>query len=159
VPEEQEPQGTGAPGNGQEPGATANELAKLRRENATWRRKYREAEVSIELVRRGVQAEPSWVKVAEDEEVAAAVERFVLQYPNLAPGGQVEEYEEPAPRPTAPAALPTSPRKANTPGPPPKGALVNRNLEEIKKDPVARQRLREEYRELLKNSSNQVETF
>lgn len=154
-------QGTSTPAN------IPAELESLRRENRTWRKKVHELEaqnqlasVGMELARRGITADPSWVKLDEGVEIGEAIDSFVQQYPQLATRFVAdEEHEEPAPRATAPAALPPSSKQVNGAGPPAKGATRHRNLEEIKKDPVARQRLREEYRELLKNSSHQVDNF
>ena len=142
--EEQGPEGS----EDQEPVALANELAKLRRENATWRRKYSEAQVGLELVRRGVQAEPGWVKIGDGEDISTAVDSFVEKYPYLAPGGQNGDYEEET-RPGAPAALPPAPRNANVPGPPARSGLRHRNIEEVKKDPKARRQFVDEFRGVL----------
>jgi hypothetical protein len=140
---------------------TAEYVKQLRDENATWRKKVRELEVqtttdqvSLEFARRGVQADPSWLRIPDGSSVAEAVDQFLVQYPNLAPPGG-EPDPDPPQRTPVPAPLPAQQRNANTPGPPARGLLSQRTLEEIKKDPVARKQLVETYRAQLAASSNQ----
>jgi hypothetical protein len=153
----------------QEPGApdsqgpgVSEELARLRRENANWRRKVRTLEVGMELTKRGVQADPSWVKVQEGMQVQEAVDAFVQQWPHLVKGtngngsaphaAYEEEDEELQP---VPAALPPTPKRANNPGPPAKGTFSGRSLEEIRKDPKARKALSEHYQQLRGYSTSE----
>jgi hypothetical protein len=142
---------------------TADYVKKLRDENAQWRKQVRELEaahqtsqIGLELVRRGVQADPSWVRVPEGMSPADAVASFVEQWPHLAVNGNGDAtHAEPSggaqeePRTPVPAALPSNPARANTPGPPPRGQIHQRSLEEIKKDPKARQQYVELYQQLL----------
>jgi hypothetical protein len=146
----------------------ADYVAKLRNESAKYRSRVRDLESTLgekkdlesqiaqvrvenELVRRGITADPSWVKV-EDGDIASAVNRFVEQYPQFQVTDSQEE--EPSPRRLEmPVSLPPEPNKANTPGPPPKG-YGGRSVEEIKNDPTARQRLTETYRGMLTGLSD-----
>lgn len=148
--------------NGQEQVFTADYVKTLRDENAQWRKKVREleaahqqSEIGLEFARRGVQADPSWVRIPEGMSVADAVGSFVEQWPHLAANGNGNHHADPQgevqeePRTPVPAALPSNPTRANNPGPPARGLLQQRSLEEIKADPKARQQLIETYQNLL----------
>lgn len=144
-------------------------VKKLREEAASWRTKYRELEaqqatnaVSLELAKRGIQADPTWVKLEEGQEIGDAIDSLVEQYPHLQPTTQsvVEEQNdswlqpEPKPRVTPKPVAPTSPR-STTPKPARTARITKRNIAEIKKDPKARAKVRDLYRELLQQGSNQ----
>ncbi len=118
----------------------------------------KEVRIENELVRRGVQADPSWVKLEEGQNPSEAVENFLEKYPQFSAGDfepQAVYEEDPQ---ELPRAMPPKQSKANVPGPKAQGALGHRSLDEVKKDPVARQNLREQYRSLLSRSSNQSDS-
>lgn len=151
MPEEQEQQETAF---------SADYVKQLREENASWRKKVRELEaqntlsqVGMELTRRGIQADPAWVKLQDGQEIPEAIDVFIQTYPVFANGnGHVEQEEEPPTRRTAPPPMPAKARQANTPGPPAKGAFSGRDIPEIRKDPSARKALTDHYRTLLHGS-------
>lgn len=137
-------------------------VEKLRSEAAQWRTKYRQLEASSEITqefsKRNITADPSWVKVKEGMTVSDAVDDLVAQYPHLASGNAQDntqtvhpEVFEPRTNKSVPKAMSPQNQNTNTPKDPSKG----RSLEEIKKDPVARSALRDNYRELLRQQSNQ----
>jgi len=103
--------------------------------------------VENELVRRGITADPNWVKVEDASDITGAVDGFLEKYP------QFSTTQEPQPRHVegAPQSLPPEPNKANVPGPSPQGAFGGRNVDEIRKDPKARSQMTNHYRTLLGN--------
>lgn len=140
----------------------AEYVQKLRDEAAKYRTKAKDLESSLkgkqdlesqltnlrvenELIRRGAKADPSWVPLEGFEDPTEAVDAFLERFP------QLRGSEEPVPRPheDVPPSLPPEPSKANVPGPSPVGAFGGRNLEEIKKDPKARDKLTRAYRQHL----------
>lgn len=136
-------------------------VQKLRQEAAEWRTKYRDLEtqthttqVETELVKRGIQADPSWVQVKEGMSVSDAVEDLVARFPHLA-AAPVEtkapqdvalrtQDRKPMPKPITPSI-----QKTTTPADPMKG----RSLKEIKDDPTSRAQLRDRYRQLIGEAS------
>jgi hypothetical protein len=146
-------------------GFSAEYVEQLRKENASWRKKVREleaahtvTEVGLELAKRGVEADPLWVKLEEGQSVQEAVESFIERYPRLvATNGAPMAHEESPTLRTAPTPLNPSPKHVNTPGPSAGGSLAHRSLEEIRKDPLARKALQEQYQEMLRASSHQVD--
>lgn len=139
----------------EETGFSKEYVEKLRSEAAQWRTKYRDLEsstntsqVQMELNKRGIKADPAWVKVTDEMSVSDAVENFAAQYPHL-----VAEVETPVVNTNVPRVdAPGSNSNTNVPSDKMKG----RSLEEIKKDPVARAQVRERYRQLIQQSSRQV---
>lgn len=147
---------------------TAEYVRELREENSRWRTKVRDletrqsaSEVRSELDKRGIKADPSWVKVGNGQSAAEAVESFVGEYPHLMsvpeeknPGGssvststqRVEGKKMPRP---------LNPGGSNTNAPGPSSTNSSRTMTEIKKDPVARANLREQYRAMLRHQSHQ----
>lgn len=136
-------------------------VGKLREEAAQWRTKYRELEaqglykdVEVEFAKRGIEADPSWVNVAEGQSIGEAVDALVTKHPNLSstvPSVTTPTVDEPkVTRPLAPKAMAAGSPKTETPT-----TLKDRTPSEIKKDPVARSKLRDQYRALLAGSSNQ----
>ena len=113
-----------------------------------------EMKIENELVRRGVQADPSWIKLNDGQQISEAVDSFLEKYPQFAPFSVNEEEEAPR-RKTYPQALPTDPGNAGVPGPPAKGPFSGRDIDSVKEDPKARSQLRDHYRQLLAASSNQ----
>lgn len=143
--------------NPSESGYSQEYVEKLRKEAAEWRTKFRElenksvtSELQAELAKRGIKADPSWVKINEGMSASDAVENFAAQYPHLV-GQQTQENQPRAPRVEAPgnssnSNLPTNPNQG-------------RSLDEIKKDPVARSQLRDRYRQLIAQSSRQISSI
>jgi hypothetical protein len=104
--------------------------------------------IENEFIRRGITAEPSWVQVQEGESPSVAVDRFLEKYPQFSNGGTVESVEESQVEPkTFPQAMP--PKPTNT-----VHSNLTRDLEDIKKDPAARNNLTDLYRDLLKTDSH-----
>lgn len=144
-------------------------VKKLREEAASWRTKCREletqtheAEVSKELMKQGVNANPNWVSVEEGQSVEDAVKNLVSEHPHL----QQKDVEIVEPmldfdsipsKPTTPKPLRPSTQGSNNPKPHRETRISSRNIEEIRKDPQARAKVRDFYRELLKSKSNQQE--
>lgn len=139
-------------------------VKELRQEAAEWRTKYRgleervvQAEVRAELKERGVKADPSWVKVAEGKTVNEAVEEFVQQYPHLVATPDSSVTENPGKAPVKKVTKPMVPgdsKNSNLPGPKPVGKLDSNTLKDIKKDAKARGQLRDLYKDLIRNSTN-----
>lgn len=141
-----------------ETGFSADYVKQLREENASWRKKVREleahktqSEVAVEFAKRGVNADPSWLRIPEGVSAQEAVDAFLSSF-----GTPAAPEEDHSPLPSAPAALIPNPSKANVPGPAASGAILGgRSLNEIKEDPKARQMLREQYRAMLRDQSHQ----
>jgi hypothetical protein len=159
----------------QQTGFDAEYVKKIREEAAGWRTKYRELEsevayskVEAELARRGVKADPSWVTLKEGQKISEAVDALVKQHPHLVgstgqpvvPTEETEPQAKPTPhviRPSLPKAMTPGGSNTNSPGADPTSLYGKRTFEEIKKDPVARSKLRDHYRQLLASSSNQID--
>lgn len=109
--------------------------------------------IENELVRRGVNATPEWVQIQEGQTPAQAVDNFLEKYPQFVVGVSESEKAEPK---RVPKAISPNQNNASHPGHGPNGMLGDRGLTEIKKDPIARNNLRDLYRDLLRTSSNQI---
>lgn len=144
-------------------------VKKLREENASWRTKCREleaqthaAEVDSELVRQGLKADPSWVQIEEGQSVADAVKALAEQHPHLQSKVMPDVVSDldftPVARPMSVKPIQPSTQRSTTPKPATATRITTRNISEIKKDPVARAKVRDFYRDLLKSNSNQRET-
>ena|ERR1044072_6964249 len=146
-------------------------VTSLRQESAKYRTQVRELESQLadysrleaqinavrienELIRRGISADPGWIAMREGEDPATAVDSFLERYPQLAVEIKAEEEKK---KKNMPKSLPPQENKTNTPGPQAAGFLGDRSLEEIKKDPVARDTLRDVYRDMLRRNSHQGE--
>lgn len=140
---------------------SADYVKTLRDENASWRTKLRELEVKHaelenkikvdtvantigkELEKRGVKADPSWVKVSEGMTTEQAVDKFLKDYPHLVPKEEIT----------------TSPKKQNINPMRPNSHDTNientakSELGAIKHDPIARSKVRDLYRGLLAQNS------
>lgn len=144
-----------------ESGYSQEYVEKLRKEAADWRTKYRDLEshtastqISTELAKRGIKAEPSWVQVGEGMSASDAVDNFAAQYPHLS-GQQPSTPDQPTQQftPRLPSVdTPGNQTNTNLPNDPTKG----RSLQEIKKDPVARGQLRDRYRQMISQASRQL---
>ncbi len=137
------------------PGGYSQEyVEKIRREAADWRIKYRDLEsstqdneISTELAKRGIKAEPAWVDRGEGMSASDAVENFAAKYP------QTVKTEVPVATHTVPSTdTPGTKVNTNTP----ENTLKGRSLEEIRKDPVARSEVRARYRQLIQQASRQT---
>lgn len=137
-------------------------VTKLREEAAQWRTKFRELEanglykdVEVEMAKRNIKADPTWVEVKEGQSVSDAVDALVAQHPHLSTTTVTTTTTEDEPsvrRPQTPRVMATGSRvHPETPA----NHLQDRTPAEIKKDPVARSKLRDQYRALLAASSNQ----
>lgn len=150
-------------------GYSSEYVKELRDEAAGWRTKLRDTEdrlnkltidienskkqstVSEILSQRGAKGvKPSWIEVEEDGNAETAVDNFLKEYPQFT---QKDEF------------VPNS-QKKNRAAPPMKTQRDNSNIENteiselsaIKKDPIARAKLRDLYRGLLaQNSSSKYE--
>ena len=135
-------------------------VQELRQENASWRTKHRDSEaskaelelklskntvqsqVANEFVKRGIKADPSWLKVPEGSDVAVAVDGFVAEYPQFADTGKTSTETKDPTKPTIPATNKQS-QKTNTTG------SLDRSIIEQRDDPKARSEIRDHYRSLL----------
>lgn len=106
--------------------------------------------VENELIRRGVNADPNWVKLNDGQTPAEAVDNFLEKFPEFKAGAEEPSVE----RKQVPKAISPNPNKAASADGTPVGALGNRGLNDIKNDPMARGSLRDLYRDLLRTSSN-----
>ena len=142
-------------------------VKQLREEAAKWRTKVRELEadqhqvqVTAELTKRGIQADPGWVTMEEGQNIGEAVDAFIAKYPSLTPKKVEDEplfnLDEPKPRVTPKPMSPSSPA-TTVPKPAGTNRITSRNVDEIRKDPQARAKVRSLYRELLGRGSNQGE--
>lgn len=109
--------------------------------------------IENELIRRGINANPEWVEFNSGMSPSQAVDNFLEKFPQFV--GGVSEPEKPEAK-KVPKAISPNPNKANKEVQFPTGILATRNLDEIKKDPIARNNIRDLYRDLLRTSSNQI---
>ena len=161
------PSAPAAPAGGHGTGFSQEYVQELRQENATWRTKLREAEaiiakyekaeqdyiindkVTAELTERGIEGvDPTWVDVPEGTEVKKAVDAFLEKHPNLAqPKAPANPLDGKVPeRKAGPTPVPQGTKNRDT------NVQPNPNGDDyatIKKDPIARAKLRDLYRGLL----------
>jgi hypothetical protein len=142
------------------PGGFSVEYVKeLRDEAASWRTKCREMEtkattleaevskvtrgnaIQSELQKRGIKADPSFIKVAENQKIEDAVDSFLKDYPQFASSA-------PSPRPNTPSPMPANKPNSNTPN------VVMSDYAAVKADPIARAKLRDQYRFMLSGNSD-----
>lgn len=108
--------------------------------------------IENELIRRGVTANPEWVEFDSGMSPSQAVDNFLEKFPQFVDGVSEPEKVEPK---KVPKAISPNPNTASKESSYPSGALGTRDLSEIKKDPMARNNIRDLYRDLLRTSSNQ----
>jgi len=108
--------------------------------------------IENELIRRGVKANPEWIEFGSDMSPSQAVDNFLEKFPQFVDGVSEPEKVEPK---KVPKAISPNPNTASKESSYPSGALGTRDLSEIKKDPMARNNIRDLYRDLLRTSSNQ----
>lgn len=146
---------------GSSTGYSAEYIKNLRDEAATWRLKLRETEVKVqelestikgervantvgrELEKRGLKCDPSWVKLEEGVTPEKAVDKFLKDYPQWAQSAEV---------PILPKNKNLRPMGANLPDSNIENTAKS-ELDAIRKDPIAREKLRDLYRGLLAKSS------
>lgn len=150
---------------------TEEYVKQLREENAKWRTKLRELEVEqqktqveTELAKRGIQADPSWVTLEEGKTIGESVDALVTRFPNL--GKQqaaatdtddLDLFVAPEPKKVTPKPIAPSTPASTTPKPARVNRISSRNIAEIRKDPQARAKVRDLYRSVLQQGSNQGE--
>lgn len=135
-------------------GYSADYVKELREEAASWRTKFREAEANLtsmndkinnmeksftiksELSKRGINVDPSWVKLEDGLTPTQAVDKFIEQYPQF----KTEQPSSPMPTPRPMVA---ERQNSNTP------SIQKSDYQSVKSDPVARTKLREMYRSML----------
>ena len=141
-------------------------VQELRKENASWRTKNRDMEIKYaglqdqmstmnttatianEFAKRGIKANPSWVTIEEGQAVDAAVDAFVLEYPQF---GAVETVPPTlAPKAGRPSIPPVHKKdqQSNVPSP------GERTTKELRDDPKARAQIRDQYRQMLSGKNN-----
>jgi hypothetical protein len=152
--------GSGAPKAGENTGSFSPEYIKeLREEAASWRTKFRETETKFtelsekmskteqvskikqELDALGVKADPSWVKVDQGMSPSDAVNKFLEEYPHLGPASNGENT--PSQKPPTRKPMRTEGKNSNIPN------TNDAEYSSVKKDPIARTKLREIYRAML----------
>lgn len=138
-------------------GFSADYVKELRQENASWRQKVRDLEaqqtkhsVQVELLKKGINVNPSWVELQDGETPTAAVDRFIQEYPQFN-----TEPTTTQDKPRIPTTMSPNTTQTNNRGNPPLGSM-GQEIDEIKKDPKARSSLRNHYRQLLAQSSNKT---
>jgi hypothetical protein len=100
--------------------------------------------VASELLKRGVKANPDWIKPQEGQSVGEAIDNFLNDYPQFA----VDQQTKPEPsRPSIPKSSRSEP-KTNVPTP------GERSIAELRDDPKARSEVRDLYRQMLTGKSN-----
>lgn len=114
--------------------------------------------VEAELTKRNVNADPSWIQLAEGQNPADAVDNFLEKFPQFIAGKMEASSEDKEPKLSkdVPKVISPNSNKASNPSSVPVGTLGNRDLKQIKDDPIARSNLRDLYRDLLSSSSNQT---
>ena len=110
------------------------------------------ARIENELMRRGVEADPTWITIKDGQTPAEAVDKFLEKYPVFHGETEVGVEHKPVPKALAP-----NQNNVTSPAAVPNGTLGTRGLDEIKADPAARSNLRDLYRDLLRTSSNHAE--
>lgn len=108
--------------------------------------------VENELIRRGIAADPGWIDMSEGQTPAEAVDNFLEKYPVFNGASEQSVERKPVPKAIGPNQNNIS-KESNVPS----GTLGTRGLDEIKTDPMARDNLRDLYRDLLRTSSNQTD--
>lgn len=141
-------------------GYSSEYVKELRDEAATWRNKLRETETKVqqlestlnkdrvlntvgkELEKRGIKCDPTWIKLEEGVTPDKAVDKFLKDYPQFAQGNQ----ESFAPRSTK-RPMEINSQDSNIEN------TAKSELDAIRKDPIAREKLRSLYRGLLAKSA------
>lgn len=152
---------------------SADYVSELRAENASWRTKLRDEQasnltlqnqidantkvntISTEFQKRGITANPKWVEQSKDQSVNDAVDLFLKNYPQF---GQTDIPD--GNKPSSETVHQAGPKKPEIPGVFKGQQKTNlppgqpRDVMEVAKDPVARAKVRDRYRELLAHTNN-----
>lgn len=151
----QNPDGNGSEPTGRSSAFSADYVKELREEAASWRTKYRDMETKVqsledsikqtvtsttikdELSKRGLDIDPKFIELKDGVEVSKAVDNFLEKYPQF---GNHEQHSKQERRTFSPIA----PKKENSNKQPRRATMMD-----IKNDPIARAKLRDEYRQML----------
>lgn len=138
-------------------GYSTEYVKELRDEAASWRTKLRDTEnrltsleadiaknvkvstIKEELSKRNLNIDVDFIKLEQGDSASTAVDNFLKKYP---------QFGEPTV--SEPTRKPLPPNKRNTNAP----AVINEDYAAVKKDPIARTKLRELYRSMLADRSN-----
>lgn len=141
---------------------TADYVRELREEAASWRTKFRETEgkvtdlsnkleaittsakVTEELAKRGLKINPKFITLGEDKDPVKAVDSFLEEYPQFG-----SEAFSPEPR-RKEVGKPNPASKDNSNKP----SARRGNIMDAAKDPIARAKLRDQYRSMLGRGDN-----
>lgn len=137
-------------------------VKELREEAASWRTKFREVEAKVqtleqtiqvgaivsnvknEIEKRGLKINPEFITIGEDGDAAKAVDAFLDEYPQFAvttePPRRAQNFD----------TKPIPSTKTNTNNNPARKG----NIMDIKNDPIARAKLRDQYRSMLGRGDN-----
>lgn len=148
----------------QQGGYSAEYVKSIREEAASWRTKLREAEdkynaleskmneqsrvnnVTAEFTKRGIKADPKWVSIEEGQKVEQAVDKFLKDYP------QFVAQQQDSFLPTQQPVVDRKPMQPQAPNSNIENTAVS-ELGAVKKDPIARAKLRDHYRAMLQQSA------
>ena len=108
--------------------------------------------VENELIRRGITANPEWVDFQDGQSPSQAVDNFLEKFPQFV--GGVSEPETSVEPKKVPKAISPNQNNAIKEAGLPSGTLGTRDIDAIKQDPMARNNIRDLYRDLLRTSSN-----
>jgi len=146
----------------QNTGYSADYVKSLRDEAAGWRSKLRESEATIAtmntktvessigsmLETKGIKCDPSFIKVAEGQTIEQAVDKFATEYPQFKVEATTEENNDNTnTNNTNIEAMNTRKENTNTNN---RGSKPT-DVAAVKKDPIARAKLRDQYRSMLQN--------
>ena len=136
-------------------------VRELREEAASWRTKFREAEAKVqtleqtiqvgniisnvknEIDKRGLKINPEFITIGDDGDAVKAVDAFLEEYTQFA-------IVEPPKRTPNFDTKPITSSKTNTNNNP----VRKGNIMDIKNDPIARAKLRDQYRSMLGRGDN-----
>jgi hypothetical protein len=137
-------------------------VKELREEAASWRTKFRETEskvqtleqqihyatvvssVKSEIDKRGLKINPDFITLGEDGDVTKAVDKFLEEYPQF---GNTESTTQITNQKTEvkKGVRPITNERTNTNT----QSSSSKNIQDIKNDPIARAKLRDQYRSAL----------
>jgi len=162
LPNADNPGGEPAPAPATTGGYSAEYVKSLRDENAAWRTKLRDTESTLTQVRseaeqiklettvgsvlkeRNLNVDAKWIKMEEGQSVEQAVDKFLIDYPQMAAEMIPQSANDTTNRGTQ-GPMKTQKKQTNSPG------HQQNDVKTIKADPVARARLRDQYRSMLKD--------
>lgn len=130
------------------------QLRELQREVSSYKHlegEIAQLKVENELVKRGVNAEASWIKVGQDQTVAEAVDKFLEKYPQFLPQAPMSDELTPNPqRVEIPNTIAPPAGNANRSDKPRMHKVFgDRSISDIENDAVARRDLSIIYQSLL----------